>query len=447
MSPEILSIIGILLGLAVLVIFALKGVSLYVLAPLAALVVAIFSGGNILTAMTDTYMTGFANFMKNYFLMFALSSIFAKIMGDSGAAKVIALKVAALVKKAPPKYQRLLAVLSVGIMTAVLTVGGINLYCCVFVLVSIGKDLFEEFDLPWHLYMTSSLGSGSFTMTMIPGTPAIQNLIPVDVLGTQATAAPVLGTISTLICIVLSVVYVKYALTKCDKRNEHFLPTGSRIQASSPAEGASTEVPKINLLVCLIPSIALLIALNGLKLNAVVALVVAVIVALILFGKNLLDNKVNLSNCFAEGIKNAIMTLLNVCVIVGFGSVVSSTAGYTAIMASLDKIPGPPIFQLFIAVNVAAGVAGSASAALGIGMTMFADKFLAMGLSPDIIHRISVMSSGGLDSLPHSSGTASALGVAQLTHKEGYIHVFWLNTVIPMIVTAIACVLASMGVC
>ena len=97
--------------------------------------------------------------------------------------------------------------------------------------------------------------------------------------------------------------------------------------------------------------------------------------------------------------------------------------------------------------NVAAGVAGSASAALGIGMTMFADKFLAMGLSPDIIHRISVMSSGGLDSLPHSSGTASALGVAQLTHKEGYMHVFWLNTVIPMIVTAIACVLASMGVC
>ena len=64
-------------------------------------------------------------------------------MGDSGAAKVIALKVAALVKKAPPKYQRLLAVLSVGIMTAVLTVGGNNLYCCVLVMVSIGKDLIE----------------------------------------------------------------------------------------------------------------------------------------------------------------------------------------------------------------------------------------------------------------------------------------------------------------
>lgn len=446
MSPEILSIIGILLGLAILIVLAMKGVSLYVLAPLAALVVAIFSGGNILTAMTETYMSGFAGFMQSYFLMFALSSIFAKIMSDSGAAKVIALKVAALVRKAPPKYQRFLACLSVGIMTAILTVGGINLYCCVFVLVSIGKDLFEEFDLPWHLYMTSSLGSGSFTMTMIPGTPAIQNLIPVETLGTQATAAPVLGIISTIICLVLSVMYVKYALNKCDKKGEHFLPTGARIQTSSAVE-KDMEAPKINLLVCLIPSIALLVALNGFGLDAVVALVIAVVVALILFGKNLMQNKVNLGVCFADGIKNAIMTLLNVCVIVGFGSVVSATAGYTTIMNSLDMIPGPPIFQLFIAVNVAAGVAGSASAALGIGMTMFADKFLAMGISPDIIHRISVMSSGGLDSLPHSSGTASALGVAQLSHKEGYMHVFWLNTVIPIIVTAIACVLASFGIC
>lgn len=446
MGSEMISIIGILLGLAVLIVLAMRGVSLYVLAPLAALVVAIFSGGNILTAMTDVYMDGFSGFIKSYFFMFALSSIFAKIMSDSGAAKVIALKVASLVRLAPTRYQRFLATLSIGIMTAILTVGGINLYCCVFVLVSIGKDLFEEFDLPWHLYMTSSLGSGSFTMTMIPGTPAIQNLIPTETLGTPATAAPVLGVISTVLCLALSVLYVKYALGKCDKRNEHFLPTGARIQAASIQEG-SQEVPKIHLLVCLIPSVALLVALNGFGLNAVVALAIAVVVALILFSKPLIQNKVNLGVCFADGIKNATMTLLNVCVIVGFGSVVASTSGYAAIMNSLDRIPGPPIFQLFIAVNVAAGVAGSASAALGIGMTMFADKFLAMGISPDIIHRISVMASDGLDSLPHSSGTASALGVAQLTHKEGYIHVFWLNTVIPILVTAIACVLAAMGVC
>jgi len=444
---EVLSIVGILLGLLVLIVFALKGVPLYVLAPLAALVVAIFSGGNILTAMTDTYMTGFANFMKNFFLMFALSSIFAKIMSDSGAAKVIALKVATLVRKAPPKYQRLLVVLTAPLLTAILTVGGINLYCCTFVLVSICKELSEEFDVPWHLYMCSSLGAGAFTMSMIPGTPAIQNLMPMEVLGTQATAAPVLGIISTILCIILGVLYCAWALKKADKKGEHFLPTGASIAASTVPMAKEEGEVKINIIVCLLPSVALLVALNGLKLNAVVSLVVAIVVALVLFAPGLVKEKVNIANCFGDGIRNAIMVLLNVCVIVGFGSVVSSTPGYTSIMGALDKIPGPPIFQLFIAVNIAAGVAGSASSALGIGLSMFADKYLAMGISPDVLHRIAVMASGGLDSLPHSSGTASALGVAHLTHKEGYLHVFWLNTIIPIIVTLVACVLASMGVC
>ncbi len=443
---EILSIIGIILGLFILIYFAMKGVALYVLAPLAALVVAIFAGGNILTTMTGTYMEGFANFMQSYFLMFALSSIFAQIMSDSGAAKTIALAVAKLVRKAPTKYQRFLAVLSVGIMTAILTIGGINLYCCCFVLVSIGKELFEEFDIPWHLYMCSSLGSGSFTMSMIPGSPAIQNLIPMSVLGTSATAAPVLGIISSILCLGFSIIYVRYALTKSDKKNEHFLPTGKAVKEAAALED-EIEPGNVHWIICLVPSAALLIALNGFGLDAVLSLAIAVIVALLIFGRDMFKNKVNIAGSFGDGIKNAIMVLLNVCVIVGFGSVVASTSGYNAIMAALDYIPGPPIFQLFIAVNLAAGVAGSASSALGIGLDMFADKYLAMGISPDVIHRISVMAAGGLDTLPHSSGTASALGVAHLTHKEGYIHVFWLNTVIPIGVTIIACVLASIGIC
>lgn len=444
MSPEIISIIGILVGLAALIVLAMKGVSLYISAPLAAAVVAIFSGKNVIGLLTGEYMTGFAGFMQSYFLMFALSSIFAKLMGDSGAAKLIALKIAGLVRKSPAKYQKLFAVLSVGIMTAILTYGGINLYCCVFVLVSIGKDLFEEFDIPWHLYMASSLGSGSFTMTMLPGTPSIQNLIPTEILGTSASAAPVIGSISAVVCIILSVFYVKYAITKTEKKGEHFLPTGSRI-AGEQAE--DLDEPDMNIIVSLLPSVALLVALNGLKLSAVESLLVAILAAIIIYGKQLVKNKVNLFTVGTEGIKNAIMVLLNVCVIVGFGSVVAATKGYELIMSGLDSIPGSPIIQLIIAVNLAAGVCGSASGGLSIGLNLFGQRFIDAGLSPDIVHRLAVMSSGGLDSLPHSSGTASALGVAQLTHKEGYMHVFWLNTVIPIICTILAGFLASIGIC
>ena len=136
-----------------------------------------------------------------------------------------------------------------------------------------------------------------------------------------------------------------------------------------------------------------------------------------------------------------------------FGSAQAAEAAGTAAAAAPESIStGLKYVAAALAVGLSGigggiAVASSASAALGVGLNMFADKFLAMGISPDIIHRISVMASGGLDTLPHSSGTASALGVAQLSHKEGYLHVFWLNTAIPIAVTAVACVLASLGVC
>ena len=112
---------------------------------------------------------------------------------------------------------------------------------------------------------------------------------------------------------------------------------------------------------------------------------VAILAAIIIYGKQLVKNKVNLFTVGTEGIKNAIMVLLNVCVIVGFGSVVAATKGYELIMSGLDSIPGSPIIQLIIAVNLAAGVCGSASGGLSIGLNLFGQRFIDAGLSPDIV--------------------------------------------------------------
>jgi hypothetical protein len=43
---------------------------------------------------------------------------------------------------------------------------------------------------------------------------------------------------------------------------------------------------------------------------------------------------------------------------VGFGGVVAAVSGYQLILGSLTSIPGPAIFKLIIAVNVAAGLTG-----------------------------------------------------------------------------------------
>ncbi|MGN0735437.1 MAG: GntP family permease [Anaerovoracaceae bacterium] len=415
-----------------------------ILAPLCAIIVALFSKMNVLETMSGVYMPGFATFFQNFFLLFALSSIFAKLISDAGVSKVIAVTIAGAVRRAKPERQKLYAVLSTALITAVLTLGGVNLYCCVFLIAAISKDLFEEFDIPWHMYMCSCIGSGSFTMSMFPGTPSMQNLIPIQYLGTSASAAPVLGLIGTVICIVLSVIYVRWQISGIEKRDEHFLPTGAEIKQLDFDMGG--EPNKISLFRCLVPSIILLLALNVAKLPALTSMAIADVCAIVVFWKEYKINKVNLIESTTEGFKSAIMVVATICVLTGFGAVVSNSPGFTLIMGSLDHIPGPPIVQLVIAINVAAGIAGSASAGLGVGLNLFAQRFIDMGISPDVIHRMAVISSGGLDNLPHSSGVATALGVAHLKYSDAYKHGFALNCVVPLIVTIVLTILVALGV-
>ena len=46
------------------------------------------------------------------------------------------------------------------------------------------------------------------------------------------------------------------------------------------------------------------------------------------------------------------------------------------------------------------------------------------GLSPQILHRIAALASGGLDALPHNGAVITLLAVAGLTHKQSYKDIF-----------------------
>jgi H+/gluconate symporter-like permease len=61
---------------------------------------------------------------------------------------------------------------------------------------------------------------------------------------------------------------------------------------------------------------------------------------------------------------------------------------------------------------------------MGIVLETLAPKYLALGLSPDLIHRIVAMSSGCFDAMPHNGVIITILAVAGLTHVQAYKHVF-----------------------
>ena len=452
MSPSVISLIGILLGMVILVFLAFKGYNVIIVSVIAALVVAVFAGTDILPLITDSYMTKFADFAKNNFMIFLLSAVFGKLMGDSGAADTIAYSMLRVVNHVhSQRTKQLVGGLMITAIVAVLTYGGVSLFVVIFTLISIGRKLFEELDIPWRHYLTfHGIGSATFTMTMLPGTAALQNIIPTQYLGTTPMAGAAIGLTGAATQILLCVLWAAFILKRARARGEGFRPSGEAVKAAYRDEdekkaAAGESQVGIPLLLALIPPVVLLLVLNVCKLHAVIALSCGILVCLILFGL-ILRRLDNLKATLAAGAVNSISTIGTTCAVVGFGGVVAAVSGYQLILGSLTSIPGPAIFKLIIAVNVAAGLTGSSSGGLSIALENMQDYFLGLGLSPNVIHRIGAMSSGGLDSMPHVSGFVNNLQVCRLNHRQSYPSYAMVCLVIPIVTTCACAVLLQLGI-
>lgn len=216
-----LSVLGILISLAFLVILALRGFHIIVIAPLAVIIAALFSGMDVLQTLTGPYMKGFINYAAKFYLMFLVGSIFGKVMEDSGAAKSIAYGILKLIGR----DSQFKVVLAVSLITLALTFGGVSLFVVIFAIIPIARPLFKELNVPWHLFMIPfSFGIGSISMTMFPGTPSILNIMPTKYMATTPTAGPILGIVGSIVVAILNVWYMKYAIKRPRKRARAMWP-------------------------------------------------------------------------------------------------------------------------------------------------------------------------------------------------------------------------------
>src|SRR5271163_3848117 len=188
-----MGLFGILLGLALLVWLAYRGWSILLLAPGAALIAAAFAGGPILAYWTQTFMDSGSRFVAQFFPLFLLGALFGKLMEDSGSVAAIA---DFMTKQLGPQH----AILTVVLAGALVTYGGVSLFVAFFVLAPMAQALFRTAGIPNRLMPAAiALGTSTFTMSALPGTPAIQNAIPMPFFGTTPFAAPGLGIIASAI--------------------------------------------------------------------------------------------------------------------------------------------------------------------------------------------------------------------------------------------------------
>ncbi len=433
MGP-VVSLIGIIIGIVLLIYVSFRGVPVMFVAPVCAIIVFAMSGVDIMEGMSTTFMTGFSNFFKNYYLIFFFGAVFGRIMGDSGAAKSIAFSITRSCQKLPGDTA-FWSIAGLVIISSILTYGGISVFVIMFVMVAIGRELFQQQNIPWKMYGCVCLGSGAYTLTCVPGTPSVNNSIPIDFFGTTTMAAPVLSIIGTVAMLVMGLGYINWEVKRLRKKGEGFMPTGEGIMQEALSKGDENfdEVP---LLVALIPSICLLIALNVFHLKTWAAIAVAVIVSLIMFHKRL-SNPIK---TMEEGGINSLKSTGIAAFVIAFGSAVGAVSGFQLVVDSLDKIPGPPIVQVMLAVNICAGITGSSSGGMTIALNNLSERFIATGIDPQVLHRITAVCSGGLDSLPHCGTVVNSMMVYRIDHKMSYKYYFVLNTVVPVLASIIMAV-------
>jgi H+/gluconate symporter-like permease len=211
-----MGILGILVGLALLIWLAFRGWSVLLLAPAAALVAALFGGEPLLANWTQVFMGSAARFLAQFFPLFLLGAVFGKLMDDSGSVSAIA----DFMSKSLGERHVILAVVLAG---AAVTYGGVSLFVAFFVLVPMAQALFRAAAIPRRLMPAAIvLGTSSFTMSALPGTPSIQNAIPMPFFGTTPFAAPGLGIIAAIIMFGFGLWWLKRAEATARRSGEGY---------------------------------------------------------------------------------------------------------------------------------------------------------------------------------------------------------------------------------
>ncbi len=448
-----IGLIGIVLSLILLMYLAYKGFSVIVLAPLLALFAVAWSGlsNELLGFYSQIFMTGLGGYIIKYFPLFLLGAIFGKLMDDSGSARTIA-------HFFVHKLGHHRAMLSIVLSCAILTYGGVSLFVVGFAVFPIAAALFRELDIPKRLIPGAIvLGALTFTMTALPGTPAIQNAIPMPFFSTDLYAAPGLGIIASIFILITGMWWLNRRVTTAKAQGEgygqHHEPEQSKPQLDQ--HDPSLIKAFIPIFVVIISNLLLSKIIfpsmntaylatdkfGNTSLSSVIglwaivcALVLACIAIIILNWKNITD----IRDSIQQGVSSSFLPIFNTASEVGYGSVIASLAGFLILRDFLVGLsPNNPLISEAIVINVLAGITGSASGGLSIALNTMGETYrnLAVehGISLELMHRVASMASGALDSLPHNGAVITIIALCGLTHKQSYYDMFIVCVVIPLI--------------
>jgi H+/gluconate symporter-like permease len=462
-----MGVAGILVSLMLLMFFAYRGVSVIVLAPLVALLAVLFSGDTpLLASYTQIFMVHLGGFVAKYFPLFLLGALFGKLMEDSGSARVIAERITAVLGVRH-------AITAIVLACAVLTYGGVSLFVVVFVAYPLATEMFRAANVPKRLIPGAiALGSFTFSMSCLPGSTQIQNLIPMSYFGTTPFAAPGLGLLgAVLMCgggLGWLTVRAKRAATRGEGYGEE-----ARLSPGDESKVEQDTTPQCQSFTLAIAPLVAVIVLNFVFAEWVLpqldtsylseakygqtelakvrgiwstlaAMSIAVMLTILLYFRSL----VSLNQTLSRGAAGCMLPIFNTASEVGYGQTIASLPAFAMVKGwVLNIAPNNPLVSESISINILAGITGSASGGLSIALESLGEIYRAraveLGVSLELMHRVAAMSAGGLDTLPHNGAVITLLAICGLTHRQSYLDIAMVSLVVPILATAAVLVVGT----
>src|SRR5262245_5183858 len=406
-------------------------------------------------------MTSAADFLARFFPLFLLGALFGKLMEASGS-------VAAIADFMTRRLGKEHAILAVVIAGALITYGGVSLFVAFFVLAPMAQELFRSAGIPRRLMPAAIvLGTSTFTMSALPGTPSIQNAIPMPFFGTTPFAAPGLGIVASAIMLCFGLWWLGRVEAAARRSGEGFgdgtpataerLASDDRLRERAaagrefdPAEiahgGHAEAGPQV--IVAVLPLAVVVLVNLGMSLFilpaldlgflsddrwggtsasavsgvwAVVTALAAAVATVVALNFRRLPT---LRETMDAGANASVLPAVAVASLVGFGAVVAAMPAFAIVRDWVLGIGGGPLVSIAVATNILAALTGSASGGLTIALDALGSTYLMRahdaGLDPALLHRVAVIGSGTLDSLPHNGAVVTLLAVCGSTHGESY---------------------------
>ena len=478
-----MGLFGILLSLGVLIWLSYRGWSILVLAPAAALIAAVLAGEPLLAHWTQTFMVSASGFIAQFFPLFLLGAVFGKLMDDSGSISTIS---RFMTERLGPER----AILAVVLAGALVTYGGVSLFVAFFVIGPMAQALFRESNIPSRLMPAAIiLGTSTFTMSSLPGTPAIQNAIPMPFFGTTSFAAPGIGVIASMVMLGFGMWWLSYAEFAARRNGEGYdevivdpeavaedqlmrekATTAGSFDPAEMRHGHRSQKEQ-TVLIALMPLIVVIIvnltmsivilprldlsflaeirwgakplsAVSGIW-SVITALISACVILYILNFRRLPAIRASID----AGANASTLPVLSVASLVGFGAVVAAMPAFALVRDWVLSIEGGPLVSLAISTNILAALTGSASGGLTIALDALGAVYMQVAagasIDPALMHRVAVIGAGALDSLPHNGAVVTLLAVCGSTHQKSYFDIVMTGIIGPILALVTVIIIGS----